>query len=122
MKLSAPEPRENYHENRAAEQIAHEAAKFIVEEAGSQSLITVTRAVLSSHGDRATVFVSVFPEKEARPALSFLARARAAFSEHLKKNTRIKPLPRVDFALDEGEKNRRRLDELSRGPGGIGHG
>ena len=100
--------------NRAAEFIAHEAATFIKEIAGSESLITVTRALASSRGERMTVFVSVFPEEREMSALALLARKREAFSEHLKAHVRIRPLPRVAFEIDHGEKHRRRLDELSR--------
>ncbi|HUY62768.1 MAG TPA: ribosome-binding factor A [Candidatus Paceibacterota bacterium] len=103
----------NHHAERAATLIAHEAAGFILREAGAGSLITVTRAEPSAHGERVTVFVTVFPDAKERAALSFLERQREAFSDHLKAHTRLSPLPRVDFALDRGEKNRRRLDALS---------
>lgn len=92
------------HEQRAMEIIAQQAAQFILREAGSGSLITVTRAVPSSHGDRVTIFVSVFPEDKIRPALAFLERQREAFSDHLKAHTRLRPLPRVDFMLDDTTK------------------
>lgn len=106
----------NHHDERAAALIAHEAAQFIAEEAGTESLITVMRAEPSTSGERYTVYVSVFPDDKERPALSFLERQREAFSDHLKARTRLAPLPRVDFAIDRGEKNRRRLDELSENP------
>ncbi len=103
-------------DNRALEIIAHEAAQFILQEAGPDSLITVTRAEASPRGDRVTIFVSVFPEDKMRPAISFLTRHRGAFSDHLKQHARLRPLPRVEFLLDDGERNRQRLDELSSNP------
>ena len=99
--------------NRTSAIIAHEAAQFIEREAGKDSLITVTRAEPNSRGDRYTVFVSVLPDDKARPALAFLSRQREAFSDHLKEHARLRPLPRIEFALDAGERNRQRLDELS---------
>ncbi len=87
---------------RATELIAHEAAQFIAREAGTESLITVTRAQSVAHGDRVLVFVSVFPIEKARAALNFLERQREAFSDHLKKHARMR-LPRIDFMLDNGE-------------------
>ena len=99
--------------DRTSTIIAHEAAQFIEREAGRDSLITVTRAVPSSRGDRYTVFVSVLPDDKVRPALAFLSRQREAFSDHLKEHARLSPLPRIDFAIDSGERNRQRLDELS---------
>ncbi|MFZ2167244.1 MAG: hypothetical protein WAV50_00030 [Minisyncoccia bacterium] len=89
--------------NRATGVIAHEAAEFISREAGSGSLITVIRAQAVSHGDRVLVFVSIFPEDKAQAALNFLERHREAFSDHLKTHTRLRPLPRVDFMLDNHE-------------------
>lgn len=102
MKYAVPEGKRDYHDDRAAELLAHEAALFIAEEASGRSLITVMRAILSSRGDRATIFVSVFPDTEAVSALSFLERQREAFSDRLKQRTRLKPLPRIDFALHDG--------------------
>ncbi len=99
--------------DRAALIIAHEAAAFIKEIASSESLITVTRALSTSRGERMTVFMSVFPEEREGAALALLARKREAFSEYLKAHARLRPLPRIDFEIDHGEKNRLRLDELS---------
>lgn len=91
-------------ESRAAEIVAHEAAIFIQREASSDSLITVIRAQSVSHGERIMVFVSVFPVEKARVALAFLERQREAFSNHLKKHSRLR-LPRVEFMLDNGEQS-----------------
>jgi ribosome-binding factor A len=102
------------HDDKIAELISHEAATFILREATSQSLITVTRTLLSKTGDRATVLVTVFPQEAARPALSFLSRVAGDFREYLSKRARIYPLPRVEFAIDEGELNRQHLDEISK--------
>lgn len=85
---------------RAAEIIAREAARFIAQEAESESIITVVRAEKARSGERANVFVSVFPEEKAHAALAFLARRREAFSDHLKQHARLK-LPRVEFLLDD---------------------
>lgn len=106
------------HDTRATEQVAHEAALFIARESGPDSLITVTHAVPRSHGDRMTIFVSVFPAEKSRSAIIFLSRLREEFSEHLKKNTRLRPLPRVEFMLDDGTQNARPVsaDENSSKP------
>lgn len=87
---------------RATEIIAREAARFIAQEAGSESIITVVRTASAKGGERATVFVSVFPEEKTLSALAFLARQREAFSDHLKRHARLR-LPRVDFLLDNRE-------------------
>ena len=96
---------------RAAEIVAREAAQFITREAGSGSLITVIRAQPASHGERILVFVSVFPEDKAQAALAFLERHRQAFSDHLKTHARLRPLPRIDFLLDNREETGAPLTE-----------
>ncbi|MHB0865444.1 MAG: hypothetical protein ACYCZZ_01375 [Minisyncoccota bacterium] len=99
---------------RALAIIAHEAAQFIAKEAGSGSLITVIRAQSISHGDRVMVFVSIFPEEKAHTALAFLERQRESFSDHLKKHTRLRPLPRIEFMLDNREATGAELGEPSK--------
>lgn len=89
------------HDTRAVEEIAHKAAEFIRREAGNDSMITVTRALSGARGERVTVFVSVFPEDKGRPALAFLDRQHQAFSDYLKQHTRLRPLPRIEFLLED---------------------
>jgi ribosome-binding factor A len=102
---------------RMTEVVAHEAAQFISREAGTNSLITVIRAESASHGDRVLIFVSVFPEAMTQSALTFLERKREDFSNHLKQHARIRPLPRVEFLLDNKEETGAPI-ESSGGPGG----
>lgn len=97
---------------RATEIIAREAAQFITQEAGSGSLITVIRAQSAPRGDKVMVFVSVFPEERGRAAIAFLERHREAFSDHLKSHARLRPLPRIDFMLDNREVTGEPLTEL----------
>ncbi|MBP6859972.1 MAG: ribosome-binding factor A [Candidatus Pacebacteria bacterium] len=102
----------NHHGERAEEQVAHLAAEFIARESNNTSLITVTRAVLSSRGDRATLFVTVFPDTALPYALDFLNRNRDEFRTFLKQKSRLRAIPSVKFEHDAGEKNRQRMDEL----------
>ncbi len=95
--------RADHHKERITEVIAREAARFIAREAGPGSLITVMRAQQVSHGERVIVFVSIFPDTQVRPALSFLERHREDFSDHLKKHAKLGPLPRIEFLPDNGE-------------------
>ncbi len=106
------------HDARVTELIAHEAAAFILLESSGQSLITVTRAILSKNADHAKIFFSVFPADQTKPAVSFLERSAGDFRAHLAKHARLHPIPRIEFVLDEGELNRQHLDNLTRGPSG----
>lgn len=95
--------------------LTHLAATYIAREAGRDTLITPTRAELSKNHKDATVYVSVFPDTEGAHALEFLNRHADSFREYLKKEARFSHVPRVTFAIDEGELARQHLDDLSRG-------
>jgi ribosome-binding factor A len=102
---------DNRHE-RLQEALREVAAEFLVREAGRQSLITVTRAVLSDDNKRGTIYITVFPDSAEEQALNFANRNRKELGDFFR--TRIKSsLPHVEFVIDRGEKNRQRLDELS---------
>lgn len=104
----------NDRSKRALEIISREAAQFISEEAGHDSFITVIRAQSADKGARVMVFVSIFPEEKIRPALAFLERQREAFSNHLKTHSRLRPLPRIDFLLDNREETGAPIAELTK--------
>ncbi|MDE2173303.1 MAG: hypothetical protein KGJ31_01750 [Patescibacteria group bacterium] len=108
----------NQQADRGAEVVVREAAQFIAREAGSESLITVIRAQSVAHGKRILVFVSIFPEEKIHAALAFLERKREAFSDYLKSHARLRPLPRIDFLLDNREKGDTIGGELSGGQSG----
>jgi hypothetical protein len=97
--------------DRATEIVAREAALFIAREAGNESIITVIRAESRAHGERMTIFVSVFPDEKARAALAFIERQREAFSDHLKRHAHLR-LPRVDFLLDDRTQTATPLEEF----------
>ncbi len=105
------------HGNRtmkAAEQLTQHAATYIAMEAGRESLITPTRTDLSPDRKNATIYVSVFPDTADRIAVEFLMRHKDLFRKYLKETARLGVLPYIKFELDYGERNRQRLDELSR--------
>jgi ribosome-binding factor A len=94
--------------------LAETAALFIERESNAQSLITVTSVSLKNRGAEALIRVSVLPDDAADAALSFLKRKRGVFRQLIKETTRLHRIPFVDFELDIGEKNRQRVDELTR--------
>lgn len=102
----------NEHHSRLELLLKELAAQFVSYESNRQSLITVTRAELSDKGDRVTFFVSVFPEANEPVALGFLMRKRGECRTHIKTKLALKHIPHVEFAIDDGEKYRRRVDEL----------
>lgn len=99
---------------KVGEVIKQLTAEFIERENNRSSLITVTRADVSADLKNATVYVTVLPEEKEGPAIDFLKRKRREIKDYLKKNLSIARVPFVDIELDLGEKNRQRIDELSR--------
>ncbi len=96
------------------EELAHRAGEFIQSIASPQSLITVTRADVSPDFKNATIFISVLPDSAERAAIGFINRNLHEFRDFLKKKLSIHSIPFCTFVIDMGEKNRQRIDELSR--------
>ncbi len=103
----------NNKEEKIEEAIKQLAAKFLQLESNRISLITVTSVHVFQKRTQATVYITVLPEHKQDEALDFANRKRTEFKEYLKKHARMQKLPRVHFAIDLGEKNRQRIDEIS---------
>lgn len=99
---------------KVANLIKELAALFLAREDNKTSLITVTSATCSPNLTRATIFITVFPVTAEKDALSFVRRKRSELRELLKKSIPIKVIPFIDIAIDLGEKNRQKIDELLR--------
>lgn len=88
------------------------AGTYIAREANRDTLITPTSATISPDLKQATIYISVFPDTKEKQALAFLERHERDFRGFIKGNMHFKVLPFVKFAIDHGEKNRQRIDEL----------
>ncbi len=100
--------------NKVARGIKELGAEFLSKENNKTSLITVTGATCSNDLKRATIYITVFPTIKEKSALDFVQRQRHNFREFLKKNLPIKVIPFIEIAIDQGEKNRQKIDELLR--------
>ena len=89
------------------------AAEFLSREAGRQTLITVTRAELSDNRRTGIIFITVFPDTAEQEAVQFANRNRGELGKFFEKRVRGMRMPHVEFVIDEGDKHRRRLDELT---------
>jgi ribosome-binding factor A len=102
---------------QVAEELAHMAGDFLAREIANPSvsgLITVTRAELADDFKNVTILLSVLPHTKEEDALRFAKRARSDLREYVKEHSFLRPVPTIDFELDYGEKNRQRVDELTR--------
>lgn len=99
---------------QVSQEMAHMAADFFARESNGQSLVTVTRADVSPDLKNVTIFFTTFPDKFQETVLHFARRNRTDFREYLKAHAKLKVLPHVEFEIDFGERNRQRIDDLTR--------
>lgn len=89
------------------------AAQFFQREAGTRSLITVTDTTISPDFKRATIYITTIPTSEEERAIDFAKRKRTELREFIAKNGKLRTLPVFEIKLDEGERNRQKIDDLS---------
>lgn len=98
---------------RLKELVREKVGLFLTYESNRQSLITVTDVIISSDKKRANILVTVLPTHKEAAAMDFLKRKISELRTFLMKESRIGHVPRLDFEIDLGEKNRQRIDEIS---------
>jgi ribosome-binding factor A len=87
-------------------------AQFIERESNKKSLITVTRCEISSDRKNIDVLVSVLPADMEEQVIKFLERRKWDARDYMKKRIRTRVIPFVHFKIDNGEKNRQKIDQL----------
>ena len=88
------------------------AARFLLVNGNNSSLLTVTNVNLTRDAKYATIFFTGFPTEFEKTALEFAKRKRSEFKEFIKENSKLGRIPQMDFEIDEGEKNRQKIDDL----------
>ena len=99
---------------KVAEIIRQLAADYVLRESSPSSLITITRVELSESAKVANIFFTTLPDKEEDTALKFLERKGGEFMHFVRDKSKIGIVPQLRFKIDYGERNRQRLDEISR--------
>lgn len=97
---------------KIANHIRELAAVFIEREAGPTSMITVTRVLLTPDNKHATILISVLPQEKEKAAYGFIKRNLGELRKYITKGLKVNPIPFLDVKIDEGEKNRQKIDEL----------
>jgi ribosome-binding factor A len=90
------------------------AAEFVRNESTGASLLTITRVEVSPSGKESKIYFTTLPEDQQETALKFLVRKTSEFKMYVRAHSRIGMIPHIEFKIDFGERNRQRLDELSR--------
>ena len=101
-----------YRSEKITNHIRELSATFIEREAGPTSMITVTRVILSPDNKRAKIMITVMPKEKEQAAFGFIRRNLGDLRKYVAKGLRVNPIPFLDVEIDEGEKNRQKIDEL----------
>jgi ribosome-binding factor A len=75
-------------------------------------MVTVTRVAASPDLHYATVFVSALGAADERAVLADLSRAAGTIQRGLNRAVRMRPVPKITFAIDEQEKRRERIERI----------
>jgi len=101
----------SWRKEKFQKELMRRAGEFFEREAGRETLITVTSATASSDFKNATIYVTVLPETEEEKTLQYLKRKRGDLRNFLKKTHRMKALPFIEINIDQGERNRQRVED-----------
>lgn len=99
---------------KVEQQVLGLAQDFFQRESSGLSMITVTRADVSSDLHNGKIFITVLPEDKEDAALQFAKRMRSDLRHYVMKRLPIKVIPFFEVEIDYGEKNRLHVDELLR--------
>lgn len=102
------------HDQKLEEAITREAAMFFKREGNGNSLITVTRTLLSKRGNGATLYISVFPVDKEKAALDFVNRNLGELRNDLRKRIKSRVIPTLTAKPDHGERTRDEINRLLR--------
>lgn len=102
----------NYKNDKIRELIRELAAEFFSRNSNRTSLITITDVELKSRGAAAVIKFTVMPVNQESAALDFMHRQLTDFKAYVKSRSRIMRIPYFEVAIDEGEKNRQRVENI----------
>ena len=87
-------------------------ATFVLHEANTNPMITITRVDISPDLKRGIVFFTTIPDGREDDALVFLKRSGTGMRNYLKRKAQFKRIPHLDFMVDAGERHRQHIDEV----------
>ena len=101
--------------SRVEEEVRKAVANYIEQESNRDALISVTRVTLGEKMNHGIVYISVLPESKEQAVIYFLTRNGSDVKKFLQKKIPYLRAMFLEYVIDTGEKNRLRIDELSRG-------
>jgi len=88
------------------------SSEFLVRLDLGKNFTTITHVTLSKNLKSAKIFISVYPSTSEKKVLKIIKEKRCNMQNFVASKTKLKFLPRLEFEIDEGEKNRQRIEEL----------
>ena len=101
-------------DNKLKEVLRELAAEFFSRESNRQSLITITDVDVFARGSRARILMTVLPTDQEEAAVNFAQRQIGDFKQYVMEKSRIGRIPFFEIAIDIGEKNRQKMDEIGK--------
>ncbi len=100
-------------QEKVNEEIRRYAAETLLRTSTGGSLITITRAEVSPDLKKGIIYITTIPKDKETAALHFVERQLGEIRKVLGQKMKIRALPYLSVAIDIGEQNRQRIDELS---------
>ncbi len=94
------------------EELKKVAQDFFQKNSSGVAMITVTSADISKDLTNANIYITVLPREKEKSALDFAKRMRGDMRTDIKKRLPIKVIPFVEIEIDEGEKNRQKIESI----------
>lgn len=73
---------------------------------------TLTRLDVSDDFKKVVIFVTMYPEETQRKTLESLKKDLPELRKEIGKKLKMRFLPSFEFVIDEGEKNRMKIEEI----------
>lgn len=95
--------------------LIHElAATYLVQEANTDPMITITKVTTSPDYRQGTIYITTIPDGREADALVFLKRHGREMRRYIMKRSDLKIIPHFTFEVDAGEKHRQHIDDIVR--------
>ncbi|MCX6715842.1 MAG: ribosome-binding factor A [Candidatus Taylorbacteria bacterium] len=101
-------------DDKLRELIRELAGEYFARESNHQSLITITNVEIVNKGSKARLLITVLPAEQEDTALSFMHRQLTELRQYVMERARLMRVPFFEVAIDRGEKNRQRLDDIEK--------
>ncbi|MCL5016003.1 MAG: 30S ribosome-binding factor RbfA [Patescibacteria group bacterium] len=103
-----------FRSERVASLIHKEMGNFLLREITPPegTMITISGVEVSGDLSSAEIGISVLPESEREEVFNMLKKEQGRLQFLLNRKINIKPMPRINFVLDEGSEKAARIEKI----------